>query len=211
MNGQNDSVKKPNFGSDGPLFWLIPDSTIDSKICVKVAPLSLLGIYTGPAIKAGLEYKVRNNLSLYNELGFYFLYGSGVSVKLEVKKYFETNKNVGNYLSAELHYKYQAYDASDTIRVGVSGQPYNRDYQVSKHVECLTFKYGNMTAYKFGLVLDAFVGLGIRFRQGQNTLTSVENDNIKSSSDYGPNVLENRAGFFVFPNFDLGVKIGYRF
>lgn len=209
-HGQKEPAAKPNFKDDGPFFWMIPDSTIDSKLCVKLAPLSLLGIYNGLSVRSGLEYRVSESFAVYNELGCYFLYGKGITAKVEFKNYIHTEKTAGNYYSFELYYKYQDYTALDSIQLQNFTKPYSKYYDVFKNVACLTFKLGKMTVYKFGFVADAFVGLGIRFRQATNTLTHDENNSIKDSSDYGPNVIANQAGFFVYPNFDLGVKIGYR-
>lgn len=215
--GQNDSTKKRKwYEKEHPLLgWLIPDSTINSKLCVKIAPLSNLGIYAGPSFRAGIEYKIKDKISFYNEFGWFYLYGQGGLTKFEIKKYLNNSDlNVGNYLSVELFYKYQQYNATDTISFLNSSNTitkYSKDYFVSKNVECLTIKYGSMTVYKFGIVVDLFVGLGIRLKQANNTLTTTENNNIQHSSDYGPNVFTNEAGIKVYPNLDAGIKIGFNF
>lgn len=215
--GQKDSTSKLKwYEKDHPLFgWLIPDSTVNSLICVKIAPLSNLGIYTGPSFRAGVEYKVKNKVSFYNEFGWFYLYGQGGLTKFEIKKYLNhSDLNVGNYLSVELFYKYQQYNTSDTIgfiNSSNSVTKYNKDYFVSKNVECLTIKYGSMIVLKYGIVVDFFVGLGIRLKQSHNTLTSDENKHIQNSSDYGPNQITNYAGNNIYPNIDAGIKIGYCF
>ena len=191
-----------------------PDSVVDSKLCLKFAPLSILGIYTGPSIRLGAEYKLKDTWSLYNELG-YFIGNRGGIAKFELKHYLDDwDKNVGTYVSAELTYKYQHYQTSDTIakinQANLQIIRYEKNYSVTKHVECLTIKYGVMKVYKYGILFDAFVGLGIRLKQATSSLSYDENQNIKHSSDYGPNVLTNKAGNSIYPNIDLGVKIGYR-
>lgn len=211
--GQTDSVQKnsvsyPEFSLTK---WLIPDSVLDSRLAVKLAPLSLLNT----SIRIGVEYKVKDNWSLYNELGYYFLTTKGALAKFEVKHYLtNSSKNVGNYVSAELYYKYEEYLTTDTIsKVNLNNLQitrYEKEYKVFKNIECLTIKYGIMTACKYRLVFDAFAGIGLRLKQATNTLTSDENEHIKSSHDYGPNIIMNQAGFKVYPNFDLGVKIGFR-
>ncbi len=215
--GQKDSlIKLKWYEKEHPLLgWLIPDSTINSRFCIKVAPLSMLNGYSGQSIRAGIEYKLKDNWSLYNEVGYFVLTTQGALMKVELKHYLtSTNRNIGNYVSCELYYKYQQYQTTDSIgKIDLSTSQYTKyekNYSVNKHVECFTIKYGNMSVYKFGIVIDAFVGLGIRIKQGVNTLTKDENDHIMHSTDYGPNVITNRAGFKVFPNFDAGVKIGYR-
>lgn len=184
----------------------------DPKLCIKAAPLSLLGIYAGPSARLGVEFKLKDSWSLYHEIGYFFAYKPGVITKLELKHYFEDqdepDENSGGYLSGELYYKYQSFNASDSIQIAPE---YEKNYSVSKHVECFTFKYGYMKVYPCGIVVDMFAGIGIRVKQAKNTLTAEENDHIAHSSDYGPNVFTNEAGNKVYPNIDLGVKVGYRF
>lgn len=215
--GQKDSlVKLKWYEKEHPFFgWLIPDSTINSKICIKIAPLSMLNGYSGPSIRAGVEYKLKDNWSLYNELGYFVFNTQGALIKLELKHYLtDYNRNVGVYVSGELYYKYQQYQATDSItkinQANLQYTRYEKNYSVTKHVECFTIKYGVMDVYKYGIVIDAFIGLGVRLRQANNTLTYEENKNIKRSADYGPNVITNEAGSKIYPNFDAGVKIGYR-
>jgi len=179
----------------------------DSKLCIKIAPLSMLNAFNGYSPRVGIEYRIKDYWSIYNEAGF-FLYRGGVLTKFEIKNYLEDYKNVGNYVSAELFYKYQSWGDWDSVHV--DGKTYRKDFTISKHVECLTIKYGNMKVYAFGIVVDVFAGLGIRFKQAKNTLTYEENMNIQHSSDYGPNVFVNEGRNRIYPNFDFGIKIGYR-
>ncbi len=195
-----------------PDAFFVVDRKWDPKLCVKFAPLSLLGIYAGPSIRLGAEFKVMDNWSLYHEFGYFFAYKHGALTKLELKHYFEDQDepdvNSGGYLSGELYYKYQYFDASDSIQIAPK---YEKTYSVSKHVECFTLKYGYMKVYPCGIVVDLFAGIGIRVKQAKNTLTADENEHIEHSTDYGPNVFTNEAGNKVYPNIDLGVKVGYRF
>jgi hypothetical protein len=42
-----------------------------------------------------------------------------------------------------------------------------------------------LTVYKFGIVIDAFGGLGIRFKQAENTLSKEGNENICTPTSMG--------------------------
>lgn len=212
--GQKDTTTKTKWYEQNPADWVSPKTVVDSKFCIKLAPLTLLGNYNGPSVRLGAEYKLKDTWSLHNELG-YFIGNTGAITKIELKHYLDyLDKNVGIYLSAELAYKYQHYQTTDTIAImnqtNLQITKYEKDYFVTKHVECLTIKFGYLKVYKLGIVLDIFGGAGIRVKQAKNTLTSDENKNIKHSSDYGPNVFTNEAGNKIYPNIDLGVKIGYR-
>lgn len=191
------------------------DSLIDNKFCLKIAPLSLLDIYSGTSVRVGVEYKLKKNFALYNEIGTYIPNANGMHnnygglVKIEFKTYLNRDwQTSGSYISAELFYKHQSYYTYDSI---YSPMKYNKDYYVAKDVGCFTIKYGFLKVLKYNFVIDGFVGLGARQRFITNTLTSDENKNIMSDNDYNTNIAKNQAGTYTWLNFDAGIKIGYRF
>ena len=197
---------------DEPFAWLIPDYEIDSKICLKFSPLSFIDIYNGSTARIGVEYKLRNNYSLYNEIGTFIPTGnknSGILTRCEFKWYFNSNDKInGQYVSLELFYKNQSYNTTDSIRSAIN---YSQNYSVSKDVGCLTIKYGFMQVCKFRFVIDGYIGLGVRGKIVSSSLTNDQNNNLMSSDDsYNINLLINKAGTFIRPNVDIGFKIGYR-
>jgi len=183
------------------------------NISLKIAPLALLGPYEGTSLRMGLEYKMNKEWSNYTELIHYF-FNTGEGIKTEFKYflpyYYQDNKHSSSrdYFSVELFYKRQCYKTSDTIIMPY--EKYNKQYNVTKSIECFTIKYGEQTTYKCGITLDVFVGLGIRLRQATNSLSNIENAHIKCEGDYGTNCIVNMASNNVYPNFDVGVKIGFR-
>lgn len=183
------------------------------KLIIKMAPLSLLNGYEGSSLRFGLEYRLTDKWYLYNEAG-YFIRNKGALGKIELKRYigemFQEEKNYAerNYISFEFFYKYQNYRTSDSI--SISKVPiYYKEYDVRKSVGTLTVKYGTLFTYKCGLTLDVFFGGGIRLRNACNTLKEEENNNIKSTGDYSTNILTNVGGHYFYPNFDIGLKIGF--
>jgi len=187
----------------------------DSKLCVKIAPLAILDVYSGMSPRAGVEFKLKTKHALYTEIGSYLPYVNsmhrnlGALTKLEYKYYLNKNgQTSGNYFSAELLYKHQSYGTSDSILI----QPfYSKDYHVDKDVGCFTIKFGEMKVYKRHLVVDSFVGLGIRYTSIRNSLTNEENKYMQRGGGYGFNIFRNGAQNQLIPNVDLGIKIGYRF
>jgi hypothetical protein len=182
------------------------------RYIIKVAPLALLGPYEGSSLRMGLEYPIREDWSGYTELIHYF-YNTGDGVKLEFKWWansfqFDRHSLDRDYVSVEFFYKHQCYMTSDTIIM--PNEKYNKTYNVNKSVECLTIKYGTQTVFKCGITIDVFAGLGIRVKQAGNTLSPEENENIQHWGDYGTNRIVNMAGNFVYPNFDAGIKIGFK-
>ncbi|PCI97026.1 MAG: hypothetical protein COB15_08660 [Flavobacteriales bacterium] len=192
--------------------------TINNELSICVEPLSILPMYSGTSVRGGIEYKLKENWSMYNELGYYINYFKeisypknvkGYTTKIELKNYRGDGiRNSGRYFSLELFLKHQNYLATDSI--GIGKIKYGQVYSVSKNVGALTFKFGRLKVYKFGLVIDSYIGVGIRLKKTNNGLTETENENMISSADYGPNKFTNRAGNFIYPNFSLGFRIGYR-
>lgn len=183
----------------------------DNKLCLKIAPLAIFDIYSGMSPRIGFEYKLKTNLAIYHEFGTYIPNANGMHqnkgflTKAELKKYLNSNNlTTGNYLSAELFYKHQNYSTNDTI----SGL--YKNYHVQKDVGCFTIKYGMLNIIKYNIVIDSFFGFGIRYKITSSTLSTEENRTIIPNGDYHINVLLNKAGTFVLPNFDAGIKVGYR-
>ncbi|MFI5151133.1 MAG: hypothetical protein ACHQRM_15480 [Bacteroidia bacterium] len=196
------------------------DSIFDSRFMLKFAPIALLEPFSGPCFRLGAEWKYKSNISAGIECGAYFPFpydpiwsyiNSGFTTKLEMKYYRNKEQQCGGgYYSLELFYKYQAYPTSDSINLTMTSHPYPRDYWVYKNITCLTFKWGKTMLWGKHLITDVYFGLGVRYHYAVNGLSAEENQHIKSSSDYGPNIMESMAGSIWYPNVDMGVKIGYR-
>lgn len=189
------------------------NDNLNNHLSLKIAPFSLLDIYSGMSARIGIEYKIVNTLSLYNEFGTYIsgpnslLNNQGMLSKIELKKYFfQVEQHTGNYLSVELFYKHQKFNLIDSISLNTK---YEKEYKVLKDVACFTIKYGKLSVYMKRLIVDAFVGVGLRYKVATNNLTKEENKNIVPIGDYHFNLFVGKAGKFFYPNFDLGIKIGY--
>ena len=193
----------------------------ENKFCFTTPPLSFYPAYSGMSIRLGVEYKIKPDLSMRNEFGFYpqfsekysFENTKGYTGKIGIKKFTDGKENnSGKYRSLELLYKYHEYSTSDSIYT-ISNSHSNlffKDYFVSKHVVAFNYKWGYLKVFKSGIVIDHFIGVGIRLKHASNTLKEEDNQNIVHSTDYGPNVFTSKAGNFIYPNLTFGVRIGYK-
>ena len=86
-----------------------------------------------------------------------------------------------------------------------------KNYTVKKNIETLSFKYGKVIQYKYGILLDIYCGIGIKFQQNKNSLSHEENANLPPLFDYDTNWILNREQNKIYPNLLAGIKIGYRF
>jgi hypothetical protein len=196
VNGRTDN-------EPGIIYW--------NRICIKTAPFAFIDVYNGSSPRIGMEFRSKSSVyAIYNEIGTYFRNSKeksnieGFLVKCELKKYIK--KFTNKFFSIEFFYKHQSYDTFDSIEI----QPYYlKYYHVSKNVYCLTFKYGSTQMGNNRFIGEAFVGIGIRYKLTKSTLTHDENNYIMPSVWHPRNIMINQAGHFLYPNIDLGIKIGY--
>jgi len=180
------------------------DSTIQVLKVIKISALSLRVPYVGSSARISYEYGISKKFSLEHEIGFNFYDTKGFMLRTDVKRYTYTSSSNSEYFGIDLFYKNQNYQTTDTILNNYT------EYSVSKNVIALSLKFGQVTTFKFGLILDFYMGLGLRLIQNRNTLSSNENINMQATSDYGPNLILNRAGTRLYPNVLFGLKIGYK-
>jgi hypothetical protein len=193
------------------------DSLTENKIGIELLPFSLLDPYNGSSLRLGTEIKLIDKYSLYTEIGtflprsfinsYWFRNNNGLLLRTELKRYFNKKKTTsGIYSSIDLFYKYQSYKTTDSINLRTF---YKKDYTVYKNVYCFTLKFGELTVYKNGLLVDLSVGIGARFKFSKSSLTSEENRNLLGEGDNSTNLIQNKAGKFIYPNFALGIKLGF--
>jgi hypothetical protein len=63
----------------------------NNKLCVKIAPMGFIDTYNGPALRLGVEYKLKNHFAAYQELGTFFPvtfqgeHNKGIITRMELK------------------------------------------------------------------------------------------------------------------------------
>ncbi len=213
----DSSLNKKNKNSEDP---------DDNKLSIEIPPLALLDGISGPSYQIGSEVKLCHNLSIYFEGGeyintniSYYTDGGretdlkGYLVKCELKYYLNHDEiTSGNYLSLEGFYKKQSFDWQDSIHLT---PPYLTTFTEFKSVYCLNVKYGQLFVYKSRIIIDWYVGLGIRFGNFTSTLTPQQVSGLKygDTSEYDGDQLGETVypgGKKILPNVVLGFKIGYR-
>lgn len=195
------------------------DSLSRNEVRLFIAPLNLLDMYSGSSTRAGVEFGIKNNVTVYTEIGtflprsvinrYWLRKNGGLIAKSELKYYTNKNKSTtGKFFSCEIFYKVQSYETTDSIDLNPG---YVKDYSVSKKVGCLTVKCGKITVNKNRFVSEYSFGLGVRFKLSESTLTATENEHIALVGDSESNVYNNKSGKFIYPNVViLGFKIGYQ-
>jgi hypothetical protein len=101
-----------------------PDTTYVPKVWIKTAPFSNIITYDGSIANVGLEFRMGDRFALNSELGMYYSMPfksvyltnhQGLLIREEVKKYSQTLASKWrSYVSLELSYSDQSFDAVDT-------------------------------------------------------------------------------------------------
>lgn len=198
----------------------------NNRFSLKVAPLPLLDIYGGNSWRLGTEFKLKNNIALSLEYGKYFSYSAkgffapmlldtkGNVIRAEVKLYQNQDKLcLGDYFSLEYQYKHITFDYEDSISIAPN-PTYQKRYTIYKEISCLTFKVGNLSVYKNHFLVEFYAGVGLRFYLGgYNTLSDEERSGLLTGEGHGSlsGDAQRVNAFFVLPNLNVGLKLGYLF
>jgi len=202
------------------------DTLKSNKLSIEILPLSYLD--DSPSYQFAVEIKLWHNFSACLEGGGYFglnkinwvikeLWGSrqtdikGYLVKPEIKYYWnKENISTGFYVSIEGAYKKQSYNWQDSIHLTPA---YLTTFKESKNVYWFDAKFGQSLIYKSGIIIDWYVGGGVRFKNITSTLTAQQagalqyNDDSNYDSDgTGITVIPGKS---IVPNLTAGFKIGY--
>lgn len=190
------------------------DSEINNRFNIRIAPLSLIDFYNGSSYKLGFEAQPIKRFSITGDFGGYFKQFNarknytGFNIDLGIRYYLNRNKlNQGNYLSINYFYKDQGFDYHDSIQ---ANPVYYSEYRTQKYVTCVNINYGWLKIYKNRLVIDFFAGIGIRYKKVNTTLALQELEKGQEYSDSQSLYFLVTPGKFIYPNINLGMRIGLR-
>jgi hypothetical protein len=223
------------------IFYLISIVSYSQKnnINLKICPLALIDGFSFPTIQGGLEVKLSDKFSCYNEIGikyregtFYqiadtaFIRSSGLKVKTEIRYYLQKQSDsdekikslYGVYIGANLSY-IKDFHNSETSYFHKSDSTViiTDDFAVKKHVFVLNFICGVQRAFEQHVFIDLYAGLGIRLRMVHNTNLEYnpQYDGMREPVDF--NIQASREDIDInekmscLPNLTLGLRIGYQF
>lgn len=136
---------------------------------IRLAPLSLIDIYSGSCYKGGIELKIFKNNSITLEGGGYFRNFNGLKnikghvLDFGIRHYIENNlSNNGIYLSVNYFYKEQSFDYGDSILITPD---YFKEYRVHKFVNCINLNFGICAISEQNLFIDFYAGIGVRTKK----------------------------------------------
>lgn len=190
------------------------DSSVNNRFSIKIAPLSLVDFYNGSSYKIGFEVQPISRFSVTADFGGYFRNFnawknySGYNIDVGLRYYLNSHSvNQRYYLGLNYFYKNQGFDYHDSIQASPS---YYTDYRTQKYVTCININFGWLKIYKTRFILDLFAGIGIRYKNVNSTLTLQELEKGKEYSNSQSLYFLVTPGKFIYPNVNLGMRIGLR-
>lgn len=190
-----------------------------NRFSVKTSPLSITNFLDGFSFKLAVEKRIFRNFSLCIEGGRYFSYGKkglwsgsdGYLLNPEMRFYLNSKQETqGKYVSFDYRFKDRSFNWEDSILIPspVKNTLYVKQYRIRTLASCFNIKYGFVSLIN-SLVIDCFIGVGIKFRNSTSTLTELEESNIYGSNNYSTfQMYRSRRGNFISPNITAGIKIG---
>ena len=189
-----------------------------NKYTVTLAPLALVDVYDGASFRPGFEMQINRNFSLAIETGLYLPYlpatkirPHGYLVKPMVRYWLSKKGKSQNYIAGEYFFKDQDYNFKDTLETAT--QRYEKRYAIKRQVHGLSVRYGRVKQIGKNFMLDFYGGVGVRHVHSTSNLTQAESDAILTGID-GDCPLQQDilriTGNRWYPNFLLGIRIGYQ-
>jgi len=195
------------------------DTLRDNIIILTLAPIALVDIFDGASYRPGLEFKLRKNISFSVEAGGYLKYirlskidPEGYFVKPVIKYYLNRSHRIGGrYIALEYQFKKQNYEFKDSLEV--NDIRFEKQYPIRRTVNSVSVKYGDLINYGKHFILEWYCGAGVRIMRSGSQLTPDEQDGLLTGTENGcifSDEFIRRPGNRVYPNFLVGLKIGYR-
>jgi len=180
-----------------------------------VEPAAAIDFFNGASIRLGAEHKWCKKWSLSGTGGVYV--EKGFMGKLEVKYLVRDNRSDRHSVSLEYEHKQHQHTTDDFYRKPDSREGYLPDesrpvsYSSDKHINQLNAKYVYDQFWQRHWWLEAYAGLGIKFKTTTNSISDAEQDNLYH---FHESVIRNfsfSGGTFVQPAVVIGIKFGFVF
>ncbi len=218
------------------LFAFLASAQSD-KVSIKFAPLALVDEVSMPTIQGGIEVKLSNRISWYNEVGFKyrkcvnetsdtpFVDSRGYKLKTEVRYHLKGIKvgiykepATGYYVGANAFYINDYHNTMVNYSEQTAKSVIKQDaFGVHKQVFGINLLIGYQNAIYKNFLIDIYAGVGVRMRvvNTVNKEFNKDTDSLCQTIDF--NVLGIRdyvdaaGGTSVVPSITGGVRLCYRF
>ena len=212
----------------------LPACAQKNSVIVKLCLPALSDVVSFPTIQAGIEYKLSNKISWYNEIGiqyfkpYYqkvdtnFLSSDGYKLKTEIRYYFDklikkSIKQFRLYAAANIFFTHQHYNSEAFYTKSIDSVDYFVDgFAVKREVLGANLLMGYQKPVRKKWLIDFYLGVGIRlnFIHTINQDFVYGSDRLMSHIDYTFSDArlerDTKGGFDVAPNLTMGFRICYK-
>ena len=196
---------------------------LDTKFYISVSPLGFIDYKDGSSIRFSADARIFKHVALSTEAGFYTSFANVFSYKTSPKGFLIKPclkiilNNVGffnhAYIGLEYQYKQQTYREDDSIAIRGT-TPYHKAYGMSRYINCINLKYGELYYLSNRILVEVIGGAGIRYFNSSTDLSQSEyNGILRGESHYnstGGGYSARVIGRHVYPNVTIGAKLGVR-
>jgi hypothetical protein len=203
------------------------------KTIIKFCPLALLDDTSFPTIQGGIEIKLNNRISWYNEAGIKyrtsildqtdtsFTKSSGFKLKTEVRYYLKKEYRIkrhtlkGFYFAANAFFTRDVYNKELTYYTNTDTTLRNDAYNSKKKVLGLNVLLGMQQKLSNKFMIDIYLGIGIRYIDISNYHEEYNKntDNLFHTIDLNIHSIREEsdatAGPSVLPNLTGGLRLCY--
>jgi len=206
------------------VFWLTimpcfgQSNIVPHKLLLTVSPSHLVEFYHGTSLNLGVEFPLNEKFNFYGEVGQYLpnsiivnnYYQKGNLFLGEVKYYFKPEKTTSkHYLSLQYLHGNQSYTRADPIGP-MDNETSFSVYEVDKEFHDLSVRYGILFVNEKRLVVNPYIGVGLRYQEVINGLTEEQYGALNFYSDWSPHRWIHRAGNSLYAKIHLGIRIGIK-
>ena len=202
-----------------------------NKLALYITPTAWLDPWDGCSTRTGMEYSLTPDLSICIDGAIYFHSQPAICLKNDIngymirpmmkyyvhrqRQYTAHNKfkgtYIGKYFAAELIFKHQVFNRDDSIVINYA-PPFDKVYTINRYASGVNFMYGEAITYKWGLIVDYYLGAGFRFKHSTSSLSPTLENGILAGENHGDVIgdAERATGNNYLPVLFFGIKIGYR-
>lgn len=188
------------------------------KLLLTISPGHLVEFYHGTSVNVGGEFSLNEHFGFYGEVGKYLpnsliannYYQKGSTLLGELKYYFNPEKITSkHYLSLQYMRGNQSYTRADPIGP-VNDLTTFSVYDVDKEFHDFSMRYGILFVNSKRLVLNPYIGIGLRYQQVETDITNEQMAILNFYSGRSPHQWIHRNGTSFYAKAHLGIRIGIK-
>lgn len=187
---------------------------LEKNLLIKTSPLALLDLET-LVIQGGIEYFISSKFSIQSELGInggIFGIPAGRSQNEDFKLWRSKNEikfhTKNHYLGLELFFVDKDFIRTKDYFFAIQNKTWYNKAHIDFQVLGTGFKFGKQKYISQNLLLDSFLGMGIRSRYRKITMLEISPDQEQEDEYFLSSDRYRINGRDYVPHLTMGIKVG---